>query len=104
MKRGITTKTIYEVKESIQEEIIKGIESFIKAGEEVKFYQDLPIKMAVFDNTVVLLALVDRIQSKESFTTMIVHHPDIVESFIRMFEDHWQKAMNYKEFMIKEKI
>ncbi|MCD6102045.1 MAG: TrmB family transcriptional regulator [Candidatus Cloacimonetes bacterium] len=104
LKRGITTKTIYEVKESIQEGIIKGIESFIKAGEEVKFYQDLPIKMAVFDNTVVLLALVDRIQFKESFTTMIVHHPDIVESFIRMFEDHWQKAMNYKEFMIKEKL
>ena len=104
LKRGIITKTIYEVKESIQEDNINGIESFIRAGEEVKFYQDLPIKMVVFDKTAVLLALVDRIQSKESFTTMIVHHPDIVESFIRMFEDHWQKAMTLEEFRIKERL
>lgn len=104
LKRGVTIKTIYEVKESTQEEIIKGIESFINADEEVKFYQDLPIKMAVFDNKVVLLALVDRIQSKDSFTTMVVHHPDIAKSFIRMFEDHWQKAMTLEEFKSKEKL
>ena len=59
--------------------------------------------MVVFDNAVIMLALVDRIQPEKSFTTMIVQHPDIAESFTRMFEDHWQRAMEYNEFILKEK-
>ncbi len=103
LKRGVTTKTIYEVKEPLREKIMTGIKSFIEAGEKAKFYQDLPIKMAVFDNKVVFLALVDKIQSQQGFTTMIVQHPDIAKAFIKMFKDYWQKAMTLEEFKIKSK-
>ncbi|TSA28712.1 TrmB family transcriptional regulator [bacterium] len=101
LKKGIIIKTIYEVKDTASENIKREILSFIQAGEKARFYKDLPLKMEVYDKKIVLLALVDNIYPKQSFTTIIIQHPDIAKAFINLFEDCWKKAINLEEFKLE---
>ena len=98
LKRGVILKTIYEFRDTKKEDIKREIQSFIKGGEQVKIFQDLPVKMEVYDKKIVLLALVDNMPSKQSFTTLIIQHPEIAKTFIKLFDNLWDEAMTLEEF------
>jgi len=103
LQRGVIVRTIYEIKYAINEENMKGIEAFIKAGEETRFHPDLPIKMFVFDTKIVLPALIDRIESNHSFTTLVIEHADIAKAFTSLFEKTWESSMTFDEYKTQRK-
>jgi len=104
LKIGIKYTSIYEVDDARNLDFLKNIEKFISAGEEVKIANELPMKMMIFDDKIVIIALQDKITSKSSLTTMIVEHPDLAKTLRETFNLHWQKAMTFEEFKIREKI
>ncbi len=104
LKIGITFKSIYEVDDARKLEFLKNIETFISAGEEVKIANELPMKMMIFDEKIVIIAFQDKITSKPSLTTMIVEHPDLSKALKETFNMYWQKAITLEEFKNMEKI
>ncbi|MBC8525960.1 MAG: TrmB family transcriptional regulator [Candidatus Cloacimonetes bacterium] len=104
LKSGIKYKTIYEFDDARKWDFLELIEMFESAGEEVKIAYSLPLKLSIFDEKTVMIALRDRITSKPSLTSMIIEHPDIAKAFKITFYSIWREAMTLEEFKTKEKI
>ncbi len=77
---------------------------FASAGEEVRIAYKLPMKMMIFDEKIVIIALQNEITSKPSLTTMLIEHSDLAKTLKETFNMYWQKSMTLEEFKIKEKI
>ena len=103
LERGVKYKGIYEVMEARKLNIIKRIEIYMEAGEEIRVAYELPMKMIIFDKRIALFALRDKITSKPSLTTMIIEHPDIAKALKETFNMYWQKAMTLEEYKLKSK-
>jgi len=104
LKSGMKYKGIYEVDDVRKLDFFELIKMFASAGEEVRIAYELPMKMMIFDERIVILALQDKITSKSSLTTMIVEHSDLAKTLKETFNMYWQNAMTLEEFKNKEKI
>jgi len=104
LKSGMKYKGIYEVDEARKSDFLKIIEMFASAGEEVRIAYKLPMKMMIFDEKIVIIALQNEITSKPSLTTMLIEHSDLAKTLKETFNMYWQKSMTLEEFKIKEKI
>ena len=103
LKRGVINKSIYEVEETKQQDFLNLVEIYVETGEEVRISYNLPLKLAIFDEKIVMYTLRDIITMKSSLTSVIVEHPDFAKAFKRIFDSYWQESITLKEFKIKEK-
>ncbi len=101
LNTGIKAKSIYEVGDVIKQDYFNNIEMFMKAGEEARIVDELPMKMVIFDKKIVLCILKNTISNKNLFTTLIIEHKDFAKSFVKLFEAYWQNSMTLEEFKIK---
>ncbi|MCD6357328.1 MAG: TrmB family transcriptional regulator [Thermoproteales archaeon] len=104
LERGIKYKAIYEITEAKTLDSITLMEMYMEAGEEIRVAYELPIKMMIFDERIVVFALRDKIISKPSLTSMVIEHTDIAKAFKITFYSIWEKSMKLEDFKIKEKI
>lgn len=103
LERGVKYKAVYEITEAKKFDSMTQMKMYMESGEEIRVAYDLPMKMMIFDGKIVIFALRDRITSKPSLTSMVIEHPDIIKAFKITFYSIWEKAMTFKEFMIKSK-
>ena len=101
LKRGVKYKAICEVVEARKLDFIKRMEMYVEGGEELRVANELPLKMIIFDERIVLFALRDKINSIPTLTTMVIEHSDIAKAFKIIFESIWEKAMPFEEFKLK---
>jgi len=102
--KNIIDKCIYEYEGLNLEEItglIKVIEKYQQIGEECRIIDKLPMKLAISDETITMLALNDRVSLKPSITTIVVDHPDFAKAQKAVFETYWEKAFTIEEFKKK---
>lgn len=100
-KNNIIDKCIYEYSGLKPEEIknlLKVIENYQKIGEEARVIKELPMKLAISDETITMLALNDRVSLKPSITTVIIDHPNFARAQKAVFEAYWEKAIPFEEF------
>jgi sugar-specific transcriptional regulator TrmB len=62
------------------------------AGVEVREIEKVPMKMAVFDGRQGLIALLDPVITKPSWTSVIFDHAGMAEAMRGLFEDYWRRA------------
>ncbi len=102
LKNKIVIKGIYESKHITSDEekknFIEIIEAYQKLGEEAKIINELPMKLAISDETITMLALNDRISMQPSVTTMIIDHPSFAISLKRVFESYWVSSVSLGKF------
>ena len=97
LQRRLVIKGIYEIPKD--EEDIEWrfgiIDRAAKHGEMARVIEELPMKMAIFDERVVILALVDPILGETSFTTQIIKHSDLAKGLKILFDTLWAQARDY---------
>ena len=64
-------------------------------GENALVIKRLPMKMAIFDTKIVLLAMKDPVSTGTTFTTQVVEHTDLAESLTILFNHLWEQAEDY---------
>lgn len=97
LQRGITVRAIYEIPKD-REEIewwFKTIDTAHRHGEQARVIEELPMKMAIMDERIVMLALTDPISKRSSLTTQVVEHPDLAKGLKVLFETLWEQADDY---------
>jgi sugar-specific transcriptional regulator TrmB len=97
LKRGIRCRSIYEISKGEDEKRwqLEMINGAVRAGEEARVLEELPMKIAIFDGKIVLLALEDPVSKQPSFTTQIVEHRALAKGLKILFETLWEQAKNY---------
>ena len=62
------------------------------AGVAIRQIGKVPMKMAVMDGTRGLLALVDPVSTKPTWTAVVFEHEGMAEAMTTLFEDYWRRA------------
>jgi HTH-type transcriptional regulator, sugar sensing transcriptional regulator len=97
LKSGVTIKTIYEIP-SDPDEIgwwYDDIVQSVKMGEKARVMKELPMKMVVVDEEVVMLPMEDPVSSGTSFTAQIIRHRGLARTLRLSFESLWETAEDH---------
>jgi len=61
-------------------------------GVEVRQMDRLPMKLAVFDRTRGMIALLDPVVTKPTWTTVVFDHAGMAQAMRGLFDDYWSRA------------
>ena len=70
----------------------KFLADYRAAGVEVRQIAKVPLKMALFDASQGLIALLDPVITKPTWTSVIFDHAGMAEAMKGLFEDYWRRA------------
>jgi hypothetical protein len=68
------------------------LSSYQGAGIEIRLASSLPLKLALFDETEGLIALLDPVISRPNWTSVVFTHAGMAEAMKMLFEQHWAPA------------
>lgn len=68
------------------------LEDYSAAGVEVRLAESLPMKLALFDNRQGLIALLDPVITKPTWTAVIFDNEGMGEAMAGLFEERWRLA------------
>ena len=77
---------------SLDDEHRQRLTEYVAAGVEVRLAESLPMKMALFDGQHGLIALLDPVITRPTWTAVVFHHEGMGEAMKGLFEDHWRRG------------
>ena len=98
LRQGVTIKSIYEIP-SDPDELEwwnNDIASAVELGEQARVMSELPMKMVIIDEEVVMLPMEDPISSGTSFTAQIIRHKGLAKTLKLSFDSIWDRAKDYQ--------
>jgi hypothetical protein len=91
--RGLRCRFLVEAS-SLLEEQRGTLTAYQAAGIQVRTAAALPLKLALFDDTEGLIALLDPVISRPNWTSVVFTHAGMAEAMKMLFEQHWAQAEN----------
>ncbi|HSH61348.1 MAG TPA: hypothetical protein VK988_17250 [Acidimicrobiales bacterium] len=95
----MSTRALYqapEVEDPSSELWLGELEAFHAAGVEGRIVEEVPIKLAVVDRKVALLALDDPVLAHVGYPiTLLVEHPGFAAVQAEAFDHRWETARPY---------
>ncbi len=102
----VVLRGIYEYSHANTEEekieLVKGVSSYQRLGEEVRLIKELPMKLVISDEMVTMFVLENRVSLTTDLTAMVVTHPDFAKMMKFVFETYWNLSMTLEEYQNKE--
>jgi HTH-type transcriptional regulator, sugar sensing transcriptional regulator len=89
--RDIRCRLLIE-EEPMDEEHRERLCEYRNSGIEIRFLERLPMKLALFDGKRGLVALLDPVLTKPSWTALIFEHDGFAEAMAGLFESYWCRA------------
>lgn len=102
LKKGIVSKCIYQYPTTVDQKrwLYEYITLAQEAGEQARIIDQIPIKMMIFDERIVVFTLEDPIHHKPSGTTQIIEHRSLARSLKILFETIWDRADDLDAFSL----
>jgi len=72
------------------------LQDYETAGVEVRQSDSLPMKLAVFDGRQGMIALLDPVVTRPSWTAVVFDHEAMGEAMTGLFEAHWRRGQALK--------
>ncbi len=76
---------------------VEGVRRFIEAGEEARFCPELPMKLVIIDETIVMFGMQDPVAGSAELTIVVVEHPDLAKVLKTSFETTWSQGLTFEE-------
>ena len=89
--RGVRCRILIEP-EALDEAHRARLEEYQQAGVEVRLLSHLPMKLAVFDASQGLVALLDPVITRPAWTAVVFDHEGFGLAMRNLFEDCWSRA------------
>jgi hypothetical protein len=86
---GVACRLLLEAS-SLDEEHSQRLSEYVASGVEVRMADSLPMKLAVFDGQQGLLALLDPVITRPTWTAVVFQHEGMGEAMQGLFEAHWR--------------
>ena len=95
--RAHMARSVYEMSAFDDPKVISGIRTFVEAGEESRFVDDLPLKLVIIDETIVMFGMQDPVGSGRDLTIMVVEHPSLARVLKAAFESYWDRGLTLEQ-------
>jgi sugar-specific transcriptional regulator TrmB len=93
--RGVNCRLLLEAG-TLDDEHLQRLDDYMSAGVEVRQLASLPMKLALFDNTRGMIALLDPVITKPTWTSVVFDHEGLGEAMKGLFEEYWRRAEGHK--------
>ena len=94
--RGVSCRLLME-SGTLDEHHRQRLVEYAAAGVEIRQAPSLPLKLALFDDRNGLIALLDPVISRPTWTSLVFDHPGLGEAMKHLFEDRWLRATELVE-------
>ena len=88
---GVACRLLLEPS-SLDAEHRQRLNDYGAAGVEVRVTDSLPMKLAVFDGRHGMVALLDPVITRPTWTAVVFHHEGMGQAMKGLFEDHWRRG------------
>jgi hypothetical protein len=91
---GVSCRLLLEAT-TLDREHSQRLTDYVAAGVEVRMADSLPMKLALFDGQHGMIALLDPVITRPSWTAVVFSHEGMGEAMKGLFEVHWRKGSNF---------
>ncbi len=96
-QRGVTCRLLIE-SGTLDDAHRQRLEDYASAGVEIGQAESLPMKLAVFDGERGLVALLDPVITRPTWTAVVFEHGGMGEAMKGLFENYWRRKITSTEF------
>ena len=90
-ERGVRCRLLIEAG-PIEAEHRGRLDEYQERGVQIRFLDRLPLKLALFDGRLGLVALLDPVLTRPSWTAVVFDHAGFAEAMAGLFETYWARA------------
>ena len=96
--RSHVARSVYETSALADPALAAGIRRFIEEGEDARFVDELPLKLVIIDETIVMFGMQDPVAAGvprrgSDLTIMVVEHPALAHVLKTAFLTTWESGM-----------
>jgi len=95
--RSHVARSVYEFSVFDDPETTEGVRRFIEAGEEARFVEQVPLKLVIIDEAIVMFGMQDPVGGRSELTIMVVEHPSLASTLKLAFGSVWDDGLTFDE-------
>lgn len=95
--RSHVARSVYEFSVFDDAETTEGVRRFIEAGEMARFVDQVPLKLVIIDEAIVMFGMQDPVGGSSELTIMVVEHPALASTLKISFESVWDDGLTFDE-------
>ena len=93
--RSHVARSVYEFSIFDDEATTDGVRRFIEAGEEARFVEQVPLKLVIIDEAIVMFGMQDPVGGASDLTIMVVEHPALASTLKLAFDSVWDAGLTF---------
>ncbi len=91
-QRGVACRLLIEAG-SLDDAHRQRLDEYCEVGVDVRQADSLPMKLALFDCSKGMIALLDPVITKPTWTSVVFDHAGLGQAMRGLFEDHWRRGV-----------
>lgn len=95
IESGVQMRVIYEAQEIAGWDNPYWLQKNTEIGVQARLIERVPIKMSLFDNSLIMILLSDPMIAEPNMTSLIIKHPELYSVLKSVFETHWDLAQEF---------
>ena len=92
-----TARSVYEFSAFDDPRSAEAIRRYIEAGEDARFVDELPLKLVIIDELIVMFGIEDPVAGSSILTMIVVEHPSLARLLKIAFEAVWTTGLTFDE-------
>jgi sugar-specific transcriptional regulator TrmB len=100
VSRTHVARSVYEFSVFDEQETIDGVRRFIDAGEQARFVPELPLKLVIIDESIVMFGMQDPVAGASDLTIVVVEHPALALTLKTAFTAVWDRGLTFEQAQV----
>jgi HTH-type transcriptional regulator, sugar sensing transcriptional regulator len=90
-------RAVYEFSVFDEPDVAEGVRRFVDAGEDARFVPDLPLKLVIIDETIVMFGMEDPVAGSSELTIVVVEHSSLAKVLKTAFDAYWASGLTFDQ-------
>ncbi len=90
-------RSLYEFSVFDEPAVMRGVQRFVEAGEDARFVPELPLKLVIIDETIVMFGMQDPVAGSSDLTIVVVEHKSLAKVLKTAFNAIWETGLTFDQ-------
>jgi sugar-specific transcriptional regulator TrmB len=90
-------RSLYEFSVFDEPAVMRGVQRFVEAGEDARFVPELPLKLVIIDETIVMFGMEDPVAGSSDLTIVVVEHQSLAKVLKTAFNAIWETGLTFDQ-------
>jgi hypothetical protein len=90
-------RSLYEFSVFDDPAVMRGVQRFVESGEDARFVPELPLKLVIIDETIVMFGMEDPVAGSSDLTIVVVEHQSLAKVLKTAFNAIWGTGLTFEQ-------